>query len=360
VKSVRVLILSSVESTMIQIARTLEKSTKYDITLFGFGVENEFIKRFYNITLLKKQSSERDLISALLELCEKNKIDVIIPASSKFLDPLCENLEKFRNISVELILPVTDPTLLEILFHRPTLFEYSKNVLSLPIPKYKLVQNRKMIQEVTKDLGYPGNPVLFSHSRNGQDKNIRLVDGSSDIKKLYFDEKPDAVYSTLHQFISDLDDSFSEIIAIEFDCIIEYNVEVLCRKGVTFALLVYPSNPLSNKLNTHAVLTKDQHFPAIEKIAKRVVEGFGISYSVGMRIWIDSNGNAKLIDVVPNLRDDVILCLHGGVNFPELMIDMALQEFDYDYSPKIKWGLQMQQVWLELLNHEGEVWKTDL
>ena len=359
-KSVRVLILGSSESTVIQIARTLEKSTKYDITLFGFGVENDFIEKFYNVALLKNKTSENSLISTLLEICEKNKIDVIIPASSEFLKPLCENLEKFRNKNVEPILPVTDPTLLEILFHRPTLFEYSKNVLSLRIPRYKLVQNRKMIQEVIADLGYPGNPVLFSHSCNAHDKNIRLIDGSSDIKKLYFNEKPDAVRSTLHQFITDLDDQFSEIIAIEFDCAIEYNVEVLCRKGATFALLVYSSNPLSNKMNTHTVLTKDQHFPAIEKIAERVVEGFGISYSVGMRIWIDSKGNAKLVDVVPHLRDDVVLVLHGGVNLPELMIDMAFQEFDYDYRPTIKWGLQMQQVWLELLNREDEVWETEL
>jgi hypothetical protein len=223
-----------------------------------------------------------------------------------------------------------------------------------------ILKERKMVQETMKSLGYPENPILLSHNRNAQKKSIRLIDSSNDMTKLYFDEKPDAVYSTLHQFINDIEDRFTEIIALNFDCEIEYNVEVLCRKGIVFALLVYPGNPLSNKLSTYSVLTKDQHFSAIEAIANRIVEGFGISYSVGLRIWIDSNGNAKLADIVPHTRNNVILCFHGGVNFPELMIDMALRDFDYDYSSTIKWGLQVQQVWLELLDYRGDVWKTDL
>lgn len=359
-KSVRVLILGSKDSTLIQIARTLETSSKYDVTLFGFGVENEFISKFYNITLFKKQSTEGDLISYLLDICEKNQIDIIIPSSSEFLEPLCANLEQFRKNNVEPIIPVSDPSLLKILFHRPTLLEYSKNVLSLAVPKYRLMENQNLIREVTQELGYPENPILFSHSRYSHDGNIRLIDSSSDIKKLFFNEKPDAVNVTFDQFTHDLDETFPEIIALEYDCTVEYTVKALCRKGIIFATLIYPSNPLSNKLNTHTILTKDQHFPVLEKIAQRVVEGFGISYSVGMRIWMDSKGNAKLVDVIPHLRDDVILCFHGGVNFPELMLDMALTEFDYDYRPSIKWGLQMQQVWLELLDYKGDVWKTDL
>ncbi len=333
---------------------------KYNFTFFGYGYENEFIQRFYDVKLMKRPSSELDLIPFLFDICQKNEIDVIIPASSEYLGPLCENLEQFRANNIEPIIPVSDPSLLEILSHRPTLFEYSKRVLSILAPEYRVIRNQKMIKETTHSLGYPEKPILFSPSRYSQDGNIRLVDSSKDIRRLFFDEKPDAVYTTLHQFTHALGDVFPEITAIEYDCTTEYSVEVLCRKGLTFAILIYSSNPLSNKLNTHTVLTKDKHFPVIEEIVKRVVEGFGFSYCVGMRIWIDSEGNARLVDLIPHLRDDVILCFHGGVNLPELMIDMALREFDYNYGTTIKWGLQMQQVWFELLNYKGDVWKTEL
>jgi carbamoyl-phosphate synthase large subunit len=296
----------------------------------------------------------------LLEICKKNDIDIIIPASYEFLEPLCENLELFRANNIEPIIPITDPALLKILSHRPTLFEYSTNVLSIPVPEHRTIGTQKMIQEMTHSLGYPLTPILFTPSYYSIGRNIRLVDSSKDMRMLFFNEKPDAVYTTLQQFTEALGNDFPEIIAMEYDCVAEYSVEALCRKGLTFAILAYPSKPISNKLDAHSVLTKDQHFPVIEGIVRRVVEGFGFSYCVGMRIWLDSNGNARLVDITPHLSDDVILCFHGGINFPELMIDMALGEFDYNYRPKIKWGLRMQQVWLELLNYQGDVWKTAL
>lgn len=359
-KSVRVLILCSSDSTFFHVLRTLERSRKYDFTLFGFGSDNEFIQRFHDIKLIKKPPSEVDLLPFLLDICLKNKIDIILSASFDYLGILSKNLEQFRAIDTEPIIPVSDPSLLAILSYRPTLFEYSSNVLSVSVPEYRIVKERKLIEDSVHSLGHPQKPILLSSSQHIQERNIRLIDNSKDIQKLFFDEKPDAVYTTLHQFTRDVGEVFPEITAMEYDCTTEYSVEVLCRKGQTFATLVYPGNPLFDKMNTHSVLTRDQYFPIIEKLARRVVEGFGFSYSVGMRIWIDSEGKARLVDVIPHLRDSVVLCLHGGVNLPELMIDMALREFDYDYKPTIKWGLKMQQVWLELLNYKGDVWKTEL
>ncbi len=359
-KSVRVLVLCSSDSTFFVVLRTLEKSRKYDFTIFGYGSENEFIQRFHTVQIIDKRTSDDELIPFLLDFCQENEIDVILPASFEYLNPLCQNLAQFRANGVEPIIPISDPSLLEIITHRPALFEYSSNVLSIPVPEYRTIKNQGMIKDAIDSLDYPQKRILFSPSRLSQDRNIRLIDNSKDLRRLFFDEKPEAVYTTLQQFTHDVGDDFSEITAIEYDCTTAYSVEVLCRRGQTFAILVYSSNPLSDKMNTHSVLTRDHNFPIIEKLAQRVVEGFGFSYSVGMRIWIDSVGNASLLDVIPHLRDDVILCLHGGINLPELMIDMALREFDYNYRPTIKWGLRMQQVWLELLNYEGDVWKTDL
>ncbi|MFW9965115.1 MAG: hypothetical protein ACFFCX_16205 [Candidatus Sifarchaeia archaeon] len=359
-KSIRVLILSSSDSMFFNILRSLDGSQKYDFTFFGHGSENEFIQRFHNINLLKKQNSDLEMSSFLLDVCQKNEIDIILPASFEYVKPLCDNLAQFRAIETEPIIPVTDPSLFEILTHRPNLFEYTKRVLSISTPEYKIIENQDRIADTLYSLGYPQKPILISFSQQSKNNYTRLIDSSKDLRKLFFNEKPDAVYSTLNQFTHDLGNDFPEMTAIEFDCTTEYSIQVLCRKGVSFAILVYISNPLSNKMNTYVVLTKDENYPIIEKIAQSVVEGFGFSYSVSLRLWMDSEGNMKLIDLIPHLRDDFILSLHGGVNLPELMIDMALGTFDYGYKPSIKWGLKMQQVWLELFNYQGAVWKTEL
>ncbi|MBN2230623.1 MAG: hypothetical protein JW779_13625 [Candidatus Thorarchaeota archaeon] len=359
-KSVRVLVICSNASTFLHILRTLESSQKYDFTIFGYGVTDEFIPLFHRVTLFDKVSHQTDLVSYLLKICNDNGIDVIIPASTEYLRPLCDSLEQFREINTEPIIPVSNPLLLEILSQKSKLLEYSKNVLLITVPEYKTIENHMKIVEAASDLGYPQKSILFSPSLSSQTGSLRLVDSSRDIRKIFFDEKPDAVFTTLERFSSDIGHSSSEITAMQFDCSTEYTAEVLCRKGQTFAIIVYPSNPLSQEMSTFSVLTKDQHYPTIEKIVKKVVEGFGLSYSIGMRIWIDSEGNARLVDVIPHLRNDIILSLHGGINFPELMVDMAFHEFDYSYKPEIKWGLKMQQVWLELLNYEGAVWKTEM
>ncbi|MFW9913356.1 MAG: hypothetical protein ACFFEU_12845, partial [Candidatus Thorarchaeota archaeon] len=66
-------------------------SRKYDFALFGYGSDSEFIQRFHNIQLIKKHRSRTELIPSLLEICKTNEIDVLLPATYEFLNPLCQN-----------------------------------------------------------------------------------------------------------------------------------------------------------------------------------------------------------------------------------------------------------------------------
>jgi len=66
----------------------------------------------------------------------------------------------------------------------------------------------------------------------------------------------------------------------------------------------------------------------------------------------------KILEINPRLQGTTIISVEGGVNIPELMVQMALGDFNPDYRPEIKWGLKLHRVYREIFELEGKVWTT--
>jgi predicted ATP-grasp superfamily ATP-dependent carboligase len=115
---------------------------------------------------------------------------------------------------------------------------------------------------------------------------------------------------------------------------------------------------MTGGITTGGTILKDDNYGEIEKVSKKLVEGFGLSYNVGIQMREDKKGKPQLLEINPRLQGTTTMTVASGVNIPELMVMMALREFDYDIEPEIRWGLEMDRVWLELFKYEGSVWEN--
>ncbi|MFW9964735.1 MAG: ATP-grasp domain-containing protein [Candidatus Sifarchaeia archaeon] len=138
----------------------------------------------------------------------------------------------------------------------------------------------------------------------------------------------------------------------------EYTVDILCQEGVVYAVLPRLRTKMIGGITTGAVLAKDDHFDFIKQFSESIVEGFNLSYNVGIQLREDSNGNLKLLEMNPRLQGTTIISVEGGVNIPEIMVDMALGTFDTRSVFDIKWGLKLQRIWREILEYENKHWTT--
>ena len=165
-----------------------------------------------------------------------------------------------------------------------------------------------------------------------------------DRRRLFFEEKPTGVYTTLENVLQDIGGDFPELIAMEYLPWLEYTLDVLCRKGQTFCVVPRARKEMTGGITTRGVIAKDKNFDVIVKTSTSIVEGLGFSYNIGIQLKENAKGIPLLLEVNPRLQGTTVMSVASGINIPEQMVAMALGEFDYKQKFEPKWGLDMQML----------------
>ena len=356
-RSVKVLVTGAIAPGFVSIVRALGSSKKYDMTVIGSDYKTApsssyFADRVYQLP----DNRSPEFSGALLDLCTSEGIDVLLPIRTDDQLPICRNLAKFHNAGIEPALVVTDPALMDIVLNKRKLLDYCRDVIGMKTPGYRAATTAEGLTQAVSALGYPDVPVVIKPSHSMGSRGFRILDESIDRRTLFFEEKPMGIYSTLPAVFADIGNEFPELLAMEYLPGNEYTLDILCRKGETFAVLPRLRVGTLGGITTRGVLARDSNYEMLMRIAESLVEGLGLSYNVGVQARESKSGVPLLLEVNPRLQGTTVLSVEGGVNIPEMLVQMALHEYDYKQKFHIRWGLEMQRVWLELFSHEGRTW----
>lgn len=359
-KKCSVLVTGAAAPGFVSIVKALKASTTYDMKLIGSDyIETLSTKEFVEHSYVLPDNKSPEFAESLLELCVKMSVDVVLPIRTDDQIPICKKLGDFRKAGVEPAIVATDPDLLDSLLNKRKLMEYCTEVIGLETPKFLYSRDKDGLRSVVEKLGYPEVPVAIKPSYSMGSRGLRILDDTIDKRKYFFDEKPSGIYSTLDDVLASIGEEFPEIIAMEYLPGNEYTVDALCRKGQTLAVIPRLRKRMTGGITTSGVVVKDHNYESIKNSVELIVEGFGLSYNVGTQFRESDSGTPLLLEVNPRLQGTTTMSVAAGVNIPEMMVQMALQEFDYDYSPKIKWGLEMHRVWLEIFKDDKRIWKNE-
>jgi carbamoyl-phosphate synthase large subunit len=357
VKTVTVLITGSTAPGFASIVRSLKLSKCYKYRIIASDYRERISSRYFSDKSYVLTDNYRpEFPEELREVCEKEGVEVILPIRTDDQLSICRNLEAFRKSGVEPAIVVTDPDLLDTLLNKRKLMEYCNKIIGIKTPNFSYASDSKNLIKIIESFGYPKKPVVIKPSYSNGSRGFRILDENIDRHRLFFEEKPNGIYSTLNRVIEEIGHQFPELIVMEYLPGVEYTIDVLCRKGKTFAVLSRLRAGMTQGITTMGVLIDDGNSASIKKYAERLVEGFGLSYNVGLQMKENHEGEPLLLEVNPRLQGTTIMSVLGGVNIPEMIVQMALREFDYDYVPEVKWGLKMERVWLELFEYEGKCW----
>jgi carbamoyl-phosphate synthase large subunit len=359
-KNITVLVTGSTAPGYVSIARALRLSKSYKIRIIATDFRENISSRFFSDkSYVLTHNYHPEFPQALLEICEKENVDVVLPIRTDDQLPICNNLEAFRNSGVEPALVVTDSELLDTILNKRRLMEYCQNVIGIRTSTFSYASDSESLTRIVESFGYPEAPVVIKPSYSKGSRGFRILNEQVDRHKLFFEEKPYGVYSTLNRVLEEIGNEFPELIVMEYLPGTEYTIDVLCRKGRTFAILPRQRSGMTKGITTSGVLIEDTNKASIRDYSKRIVEGFGLSYNAGLQMKENIEGIPLLLEINPRLQGTTIMSVQGGVNIPEMMVQMALREFDYEYEPEIKWGLKMERVWLELFEHEERCWSIE-
>ena len=359
-KKYSVLVTGAAAPGFVSIVKALRASTTYDMKLIGSDyIETLSSKEFVEHSYVLPDNRSPEFAESLLDLCVKMSVDVVLPIRTDDQIPICKKLGEFRKAGVEPAIVATDPDLLESLLDKRKLMEYCSKVIGLETPDFLYSTEKDGLRHAVEKLGYPDVPVAIKPSYSMGSRGLRILDDKIDRRKHFFDEKPSGIYSTLDDVLASIGEEFPEILAMEYLPGNEYTVDVLCRKGQTFAVVPRLRKRMTGGITTSGVVVKDHNYESIKRSVELIVEGFGLSYNVGTQFRESNTGTPLLLEVNPRLQGTTTMSVAAGVNIPEMMVQMALQEFDYSFKPKIKWGLEMQRVWLEIFKDDKRIWKNE-
>ena len=104
------------------------------------------------------KGNSKKFINIILKICQKEKIDIIIPGNADEILSISKNIELFnlRNIKTT----ISNFNNLNIILNKEKTYSKLKKI-GINIPEYYRVKNYKEFLQAIKKLGYPKKKYLF-------------------------------------------------------------------------------------------------------------------------------------------------------------------------------------------------------
>ncbi|MHA1450995.1 MAG: ATP-grasp domain-containing protein, partial [Candidatus Hodarchaeales archaeon] len=237
-KELTVLVTGSDAPGFSSIVRSLKLSKKYKLKIISTDWKTNlkgkyFANRSYNLP----DNKAPEFITELLNVCEKEKVDIILPIRTDDQLPICHHMKDFSDIGSIPAVVTPNPGLMDTALNKLKMLEYLENVSGLKTLDYKVAKTSDDLIRAMKEIGYPKVPVAVKPAHASGSRGFRVLDPRLDRRKSFFMEKPTSVFTTEEELLNIIGDSFPDMLVMEYLTEPEYTVDVLCYKGRTFAIV---------------------------------------------------------------------------------------------------------------------------
>ena len=285
---------------------------------------------------------EPNYIDALLEICQKEKVDILIPGMSNELLKLLDNKEKFEAIGTKVSL--SNRNSIEVTTDKYRFYSFLKDS-NLPVPKFALVKCADDLVEACKFCGYPEKPVCVKATNLSGSRGIRIIKPDVSRFDILFGEKPNSMYTTMEELLATLKerDEMPEMMAMECLPGAEGSVDLLADHGRILYMAYRESNVNLASIPQEATLADN---PEAYAIARGVIAALGFDGSADLDFRCDAEGRPVLMEVNPRIAATMRIFKEGGMNLPYLRVKQLLGESLPPAS--ICYGLKMKRRYLEM------------
>ena len=297
--------------------------------------------------------TDASYVNSLLEICKKEKVDVLIPFMSSELLLLIDQECEFNRIGVKI--SVSDRRSVEITNNKFRLYTFLKEN-GFSVPRFARITRVDEFANACKACGYPQNAVCIKATELSGSRGIRMI--SPDISRfdILFGEKPNSFYTTMDEMLATLHerDYMPEMMAMEYLPGDEGSVDLLADHGKILYMAYRESNLNLHSIPQIATLRKNEEAYVI---AEKVTEALGMNGNADLDFKNDAQGHPVVMEINPRIAATMRIFAVGGLNLPYLRIKQLLKE----KLPKVEvnYGVKMTRRYLEMftsfeINKNGE------
>lgn len=342
-KEVTVLITAAGNVFMPGTTACLKKNGERNVRLIGVDMNDdptmlEMVDVYYPVP----RGDDPSYVNVLLEICKKEKVDIVLPIMSVELNALAENRDKFAKEGI--LVSVSEKEALHIANDKLALFNYmQKN--DLPCAEYRAVSNIEELKKAVYDLGYPQKKVCVKATHGSGSRGFRILDAKKSKFDMFIHEKPSSSYVTLEELISIFSEcnKIPEMMVMEYLPGAEYTVDLLADRGHVLYNCCRKSTNMENSIMLDGVIVDNKQ---VLELCKNVTEKLQLDGNIGFDVKERLDGTPMIMECNPRITAGIPAFAAAGVNLPYLCVKKLLGEKMPDV--KVKVGLKMKRRYCEM------------
>lgn len=347
-KPITVLLSASGSQFAPGIIKCLKKNGERDIRVIGVDMSNDPSNQYLVDAFYQVPSTESSCyVETVLKICQKEKVDILLPQMSAELPLYLESMQLFREIGT--VVSMTAGPNVNIANNKLRLFEFMQQK-GIPTPGFAGAHSFQDFKNGLFDLGYPYKPVVVKIPESSGARGVRVIDESKSKYEIFAHEKPTSVYVSYEDMKSILLDSekilgkgcFPELMLMEYLPGDEYDIDLLAANGEVIYTAGRRNPEIVMSISQMSILERNEE---AERIAEQLVCALDLDGNLGFDFKFDANGEAKLLEINPRIDATVSIFAAGGLNLPYLRIKQLLGEALP--SVEVKYGTQLKRRYME-------------
>ena len=251
----------------------------------------------------------------LAEICERERIDAVVPQSSYELLPLAESKERFGETTVL----VASPEAVRRSNDKAETYALLDSI-GVRGPAWRSVSGAESVSAAAQELGYPDEDVAFKPLVSSGSRGFRVLSASADRRRQLFENRPGVAETLrLEELVELLGDDETQALVMELARGPERTIDGIARKGRI--VLGHPKTREEMRAGL-AMYFQTLDDPDLMEIAARIAAELELDHFFNIQLVGDA-----VIEINPRISTIVY---QEDLNLPYLGLKHALGELDDD------------------------------
>jgi carbamoylphosphate synthase large subunit len=299
--------------------RALRENGERPVRLVGTDMSERAVGRHLCDTFeLVPAGSDPGFADAMLEVCLREHVDVVLPQSSFDLLGLAQSRERFKQAGIAAMVSAPDAIRRSndkaecyALLHR----------IGVKAPVFRRVRGAAAVAAAARELGYPGADVCFKPVFSSGSRGFRVLSASADRQRELLENRPGVAGAMQLDELAELlpEEGGPELLVMELATGGERTIDGIAESGRI--ALGHPKTREAMRAGL-AMFFQTLEDPELMAIAERIVAELGLEHFFNIQLVGD-----HVIEVNPRISTIVY---QEDLNLPYLGVRHALGELTAD------------------------------
>ncbi|MEO7393630.1 MAG: ATP-grasp domain-containing protein [Chitinophagaceae bacterium] len=288
-------------------------------------------------------ANNQNFVDAIISLCRKKNIQVILPLVTKELIPLSLRINELEMAGVKLL--ISPASSLEIANNKSSLYEFLQ-WRGIAVPSFRVVETIEQFKIAVEELGYPEKQICFKPSVSNGSRGFRIVTEQINELDLLLNYKPNSTYLRFNDAIRILSSgAFPQLLVSEYLPGDEYSVDCLANHGDEVLVVPRLRKKMINGISVEGEFIKEE---SIINYCILIIKELKLHGNIGIQVKKSEAGQFLILEINPRVQGTIAAALGAGVNLPVLAIK---KELGLPITPEellVKWGTKFSRYWNEV------------